>query len=60
MDVPKATEQCTSLACSLLTDALGITPYKQMITLGNVLNCNLALSEHRAEGSHLIITLFTK
>lgn len=60
MDVPKATEQCTSLACSLLTDALGIIPYKQMITLGNVLNCNLALSEHRAEGSHLIITLFTK
>lgn len=59
-NLPRATEQRTSVACSLLTDALGIAPHKQTITLGNVLNCNTELSEHRAEGSHLIITLFTK
>lgn len=59
-NLPKAMEQCTSMACSLLTDALGIATHKQMITLGNVLNSNTELSEHRAEGSHLIITLLTK
>lgn len=58
--LPKATKQWTSMACGLLSDALGITAHKQMITLGNVLNCNTELSEHGAERSHLITTLFTK